>query len=152
MADPGRSPAGLADRVDVPALALRDVTVRYGSAVAVASASLEAYSGEFIAVTGHSGAGKSSLLWAVAGAVVASGSGEGADSSGAAGAETAAGAAPPPAQAATKSSRLTLSALARASADLLTRDSGTSRAAAAAEKSVTVFLSPALPAPWLDRM
>ena len=74
MAEPGRSPAGLADRVDVPPLALRDVTVRYGSAVAVASANLEAYSGELIAVTGHSGAGKSSLLWAVAGAVVASGS------------------------------------------------------------------------------
>lgn len=60
--------------VEVPPLVLDAVNVRYGSAVAVESASLEAYSGEFIAVTGHSGAGKSSLLWAVAGAVAAGGS------------------------------------------------------------------------------
>ena len=59
---------------EVPPLVLDAVSVRYGSAVAVESASLEAYSGEFIAVTGHSGAGKSSLLWAVAGAVAAGGS------------------------------------------------------------------------------
>ena len=70
MAEPARA----LDGEEVPPLELRDVTVRYGSTVAVESGSLEAYSGEFIAVTGHSGAGKSSLLWAVAGAVPSEGS------------------------------------------------------------------------------
>jgi putative ABC transport system ATP-binding protein len=59
---------------DVPPLALTSVTVRYGDEVAVDAAGLTAYAGELIAVTGHSGAGKSSLLWAIAGAVVADGS------------------------------------------------------------------------------
>jgi len=70
----------LADRVPVegedvesPPLRLTGVGVRYGSTVAVAAADLEAYAGEFIAVTGHSGAGKSSLLWAIGGAVEADG-------------------------------------------------------------------------------
>jgi putative ABC transport system ATP-binding protein len=57
-----------------PPLELTDVTVRYGDAVAVNAVSLQAYAGEFIAVTGHSGAGKSSLLWAIAGAVPSQGS------------------------------------------------------------------------------
>jgi putative ABC transport system ATP-binding protein len=61
------------DRQDVPPLGLTGVTVRYGDTVAVAGATLEAYAGELIAVTGHSGAGKSSLLWAIAGAVAAEG-------------------------------------------------------------------------------
>jgi putative ABC transport system ATP-binding protein len=69
MAEPARA---LDD--EVPPLELSDVTVRYGSTVAVESATLQAYSGEFIAVTGHSGAGKSSLLWAIAGAVSSQGS------------------------------------------------------------------------------
>ena len=55
--------------VESPPLRVEGVTVRYGSTVAVSEASFEAYAGEFIAVTGHSGAGKSSLLWAIAGAV-----------------------------------------------------------------------------------
>jgi putative ABC transport system ATP-binding protein len=59
---------------NVPPLALTSVTVRYGDEVAVDAAGLTAYAGELIAVTGHSGAGKSSLLWAIAGAVVADGS------------------------------------------------------------------------------
>jgi putative ABC transport system ATP-binding protein len=59
---------------DVPPLALAGVTVRYGDEVAVDAVGLTAYAGELIAVTGHSGAGKSSLLWAVAGAVAAEGS------------------------------------------------------------------------------
>ena len=58
----------------VPPLALTSVTVRYGDEVAVDAAWLTAYAGELIAVTGHSGAGKSSLLWAIAGAVAADGS------------------------------------------------------------------------------
>ncbi|WP_270886614.1 ABC transporter ATP-binding protein [Pedococcus sp. 5OH_020] len=57
------------ESVDTPPLRLSGVTVRYGDTVAVDAAELEAYAGELIAVTGHSGAGKSSLLWAVAGAV-----------------------------------------------------------------------------------
>jgi putative ABC transport system ATP-binding protein len=57
---------------DVP-LELSEVTVRYGATTAVDHATLQAYPGEFIAVTGHSGAGKSSLLWAMAGAVRAEG-------------------------------------------------------------------------------
>jgi putative ABC transport system ATP-binding protein len=55
--------------VESPPLLVQGVTVRYGSTVAVVGADLEAYAGEFIAVTGHSGAGKSSLLWAIGGAV-----------------------------------------------------------------------------------
>lgn len=59
--------------VESPPLRLAGVTVRYGATVAVDGADLEAYAGEFIAVTGHSGAGKSSLLWAIGGAVEAKG-------------------------------------------------------------------------------
>lgn len=58
----------LAD-VEAPPLTVEGVTVRYGSTVAVSEATFEAFAGEFIAVTGHSGAGKSSLLWAIGGAV-----------------------------------------------------------------------------------
>lgn len=61
------------DDVESPPLRVNGVTVRYGAAVAVDDAHLEAYAGEFIAVTGHSGAGKSSLLWAIGGAVEAEG-------------------------------------------------------------------------------
>jgi putative ABC transport system ATP-binding protein len=45
------------------------VTVVYGPVVAVRGASLVAEPGRMVALTGHSGAGKSSLLWAIAGAV-----------------------------------------------------------------------------------
>jgi len=45
------------------------VTVAYGPVVAVHGASLVAEPGRMVALTGHSGAGKSSLLWAIAGAV-----------------------------------------------------------------------------------
>ena len=54
-------------------LVLDGVTVRYGTEVAVDGAALTAHAGDVVAVTGHSGAGKSSLLWAIAGAVPASG-------------------------------------------------------------------------------
>lgn len=59
--------------VESPPLRVEGVTVRYGSATAVAGADLEAYAGEFLAITGHSGAGKSSLLWAIGGAVASEG-------------------------------------------------------------------------------
>ena len=61
------------DEVEAVPLELSEVTVRYGATTAVDRATLQAYPGEFIAVTGHSGAGKSSLLWAIAGAVRAEG-------------------------------------------------------------------------------
>ena len=51
------------------ALVLDEVTVRYGEVVAVDAASGTAGPGEITAVTGHSGAGKTSLLWAVGGLV-----------------------------------------------------------------------------------
>jgi putative ABC transport system ATP-binding protein len=54
-------------------LVLEGVTVRYGAEVAVDRANVTACAGEVLAVTGHSGAGKSSLLWAIAGAVPAAG-------------------------------------------------------------------------------
>ncbi len=55
--------------VESPPLRVSSVGVRYGDNRAVADATFDAYAGEFIAVTGHSGAGKSSLLWAIGGAV-----------------------------------------------------------------------------------
>jgi putative ABC transport system ATP-binding protein len=45
------------------------LTVAYGAVVALEDVSLVARPGHLVAVTGHSGAGKSSLLWAIAGAV-----------------------------------------------------------------------------------
>ena len=48
-------------------LVLHDVSVRYGDVVAVDAATASAAPGEITAVTGHSGAGKTSLLWAVGG-------------------------------------------------------------------------------------
>ena len=62
------------DDLESPPLVVDAVSVRYGDTVAVDAASFDAYAGEFIAVTGHSGAGKSSLLWAIAGAVASEGS------------------------------------------------------------------------------
>ncbi|WP_156466107.1 ABC transporter ATP-binding protein [Janibacter sp. Soil728] len=48
-------------------LVLDDVSVRYGDVVAVDGAAATAVPGELTAVTGHSGAGKTSLLWAIGG-------------------------------------------------------------------------------------
>ncbi|QIG41874.1 ATP-binding cassette domain-containing protein [Nocardioides anomalus] len=50
-------------------LALEDVEVRHGEVVAVAGVSLVVPAGRVLAVTGPSGAGKTSLLWAMAGAL-----------------------------------------------------------------------------------
>jgi putative ABC transport system ATP-binding protein len=72
MAEPATHPGSEPD-LPVPPLALSGVGVRYGDEVALAGVGLTAYAGELIAVTGHSGAGKTSLLWAVAGAVPAEG-------------------------------------------------------------------------------
>lgn len=51
------------------ALYAKDIRVTYPGVVAVRDASLAVHPGEFVAVTGPSGAGKTSLLWALAGAV-----------------------------------------------------------------------------------
>jgi putative ABC transport system ATP-binding protein len=50
-------------------LRLEDVEVRYGGVVAVAALSLTVSAGQVLAVTGPSGAGKTSLLWLMAGAL-----------------------------------------------------------------------------------
>jgi len=52
------------------ALTLAAVEVRYGGLVAVAPLSLTVSAGQVLAVTGPSGAGKTSLLWLMAGALV----------------------------------------------------------------------------------
>lgn len=48
-------------------LVVEGVTVRYGDVLAVDAVSATARPGEITAVTGHSGAGKTSLLWAAGG-------------------------------------------------------------------------------------
>ncbi len=55
--------------IDGALVEVEGVTVSYGPVVAVQGVSLVAEPGRMVAVTGHSGAGKSSLLWAIAGAV-----------------------------------------------------------------------------------
>ena len=51
-----------------PLLRARGLAVRHGSTVAVRGADLDVAAGELVAVMGRNGAGKSSLLWALAGA------------------------------------------------------------------------------------
>ncbi|MCZ7533364.1 MAG: ABC transporter ATP-binding protein [Acidimicrobiia bacterium] len=55
-------------------LTVRDLSVTYGSTVALDSLNLTIASGERFAIMGPSGSGKSSLLWAIAGIVPCSGS------------------------------------------------------------------------------
>ncbi|HEU4945963.1 MAG TPA: ATP-binding cassette domain-containing protein [Kribbella sp.] len=50
-------------------ISVRNLTVAYGDLVAVSDVSLTVPPGYMLAVSGPSGAGKSSLLWAIAGAV-----------------------------------------------------------------------------------
>jgi len=57
----------MAEHTTASALVLDDVGVRYQDVVAVEAASATARASEITAVTGHSGAGKTSLLWAVGG-------------------------------------------------------------------------------------
>ena len=57
----------MAEHTTASALVLDDVGVSYEDVVAVEAASATARAGEITAVTGHSGAGKTSLLWAVGG-------------------------------------------------------------------------------------
>jgi sulfate-transporting ATPase len=56
-----------------PALTVRDLGVRYGDTVAVHGVSIDVHPGELVAVLGRNGAGKTSTLLGVAGAVSASG-------------------------------------------------------------------------------
>jgi len=70
----GRTPAVPHPRVAVDALArVRDLTVTYGSVVAVRAVSLEQHPGQVTAVMGRNGSGKSTLLWALQGAVARNG-------------------------------------------------------------------------------
>ncbi len=61
---PGES--GPRDRLQQPVLRAHGITVRHGDAVAVAGADVELRAGEIVALVGHNGAGKSSLLGALA--------------------------------------------------------------------------------------
>lgn len=61
-------PAGRAD-APPPALAADQLTVAYADHIAVNQVSVHVYGGEVLAVMGRNGAGKSSLLWALAGAL-----------------------------------------------------------------------------------
>ncbi len=69
----GRSPTP-ARREGSPRLVVDDVSVRYGSVVAVDHVDLEVAAGEVVALLGPSGCGKSSLLNAIAGLVPHAGS------------------------------------------------------------------------------
>ena len=65
LGGPRAAPApGSARIVDV-----REVSVRYGDVAALRAVSLSARAGDFVAVTGHSGAGKTTLVNAIAGIV-----------------------------------------------------------------------------------
>ena len=71
---------------EVPAhLDVRELSVSYGEVAALRGISLSAGPGEFVAITGHSGAGKTTLINAIAGIVPVSGGqvdlGGGSDSS-----------------------------------------------------------------------
>lgn len=57
-----------------PAVALRGLGVRYGEVVAVDAVDLDLAAGVVCALMGRNGAGKSSLMWALQGAVPSSGS------------------------------------------------------------------------------
>jgi energy-coupling factor transport system ATP-binding protein len=54
-------------------LSARDVEVRYGDLTAVAGVSLDVHGGSVTALLGRNGAGKSSLLWALQGALTCAG-------------------------------------------------------------------------------
>src|SRR5271154_1733425 len=56
-----------------PILSIEDLTVSFGSVVAVESLSLSVRRGEFVALLGPSGCGKSTLLKAIAGLVAPAG-------------------------------------------------------------------------------
>ena len=67
---PDATAPGPAGRPDTPILQARGLVKRYGQVTALAGADLELYPGEILAVIGDNGAGKSSLIKALAGAVV----------------------------------------------------------------------------------
>ena len=54
---------------NVPLLEIRDLSVAYGRVEATRSVSIKIYSGEFVAIIGSNGAGKSSTLKAIAGVI-----------------------------------------------------------------------------------
>ncbi|QAY63320.1 ABC transporter ATP-binding protein [Xylanimonas allomyrinae] len=66
-------PAGTGRDRPAPAVAARGLTVRYGSTTAVDGLDLSLDAGQVTVVMGRNGAGKSSLLWALAGATPSTG-------------------------------------------------------------------------------
>ena len=71
LAAPATEPAAASD--DQPALTARDVEVRYGEISAVRGVDLDLHGGDVTAVLGRNGSGKSSLLWALQGALSCAG-------------------------------------------------------------------------------
>lgn len=69
---PGTAPAGAASQ-PASVVSVSKLVVRYGTTVAVNGVQLELSPGKTTAIMGRNGAGKSSLLWAIAGAVKSSG-------------------------------------------------------------------------------
>ncbi|GAA4126192.1 ABC transporter ATP-binding protein [Knoellia locipacati] len=65
----GTAPVGVEDRADGAVVEVRGVGVTYGDVTALRGVSLSARPGQFVAVTGHSGAGKTTLINAIAGIV-----------------------------------------------------------------------------------
>jgi len=65
-----RSSGGGSTGTVTPVLQARGLTKRYGRVVAIESGDLELYPGEILAVIGDNGAGKSSLIKALSGAVI----------------------------------------------------------------------------------
>lgn len=68
----GTAPNGTANQ-PASAVSVSELVVRYGTTVAVNGVQLELSPGKTTAIMGRNGAGKSSLLWAIAGAVKSSG-------------------------------------------------------------------------------
>jgi fructose transport system ATP-binding protein len=64
------TPTGTTTPAGTPVLAAKGLTKRYGRVVAIDGSDLELYPGEILAVIGDNGAGKSSLIKALSGAVV----------------------------------------------------------------------------------
>ncbi|CAI9406846.1 ABC transporter ATP-binding protein [Aestuariimicrobium sp. T2.26MG-19.2B] len=70
----GRSTRERSPRVETPAVSLRSLTVKHGQLRAVDDLTLTLEGGSITALMGRNGAGKSSLMWAIQGALPSTGS------------------------------------------------------------------------------